>query len=134
MNNEHALALAQHSLEHAGMAPPEDAQVRAERFLREAADSRQVWGLSDGAGWASSGDEASPTVPLWSQHHEAEAALPNFPDFAVAALDLDTLVLDVLPALAQFGCWVGANLTPELGGLEFDPEEMRDALKDNRDG
>ncbi|MAA73217.1 MAG: hypothetical protein CMN28_00740 [Salinisphaeraceae bacterium] len=114
------------------MDDTENANTRAERFLREAADNQQVWGLTDGDGWAVCGDDDITTVVLWSQRPEAEAALPRFPGYATAAIEFVTLVEAILPALARHGVWVGANLTPELAGLDLDPEELRAALQDSR--
>lgn len=102
-----------------------DGPVRFRHFVKQVVDFEQAWGLwSDG--WALMADnEEKQVFPLWPAREYAELCrVGQWTEFAPKAIDLNTLVNDLLPSLANDGVLSGVFPTPEGKGVAIDANEL----------
>ena len=111
----------------------EDLDPELQRFLREAVEQGQVWGLQDDEGWAltASAERAGVMVlPLWSAPDGAEAAASGeWQIYSPTAIPLDELLEVWLPGLEGDQTLVGVNWDAGLDGVEIPPLELQADLE-----
>jgi Protein of unknown function (DUF2750) len=107
-----------------------DGPVRFRHFVKQVVDFEQAWGLwSDG--WAlMANNEERLVFPLWPAREYADLCrVGQWTDFAPKAVDLDTLVNELLPSLAKDGVRSGIFPTPEGKGVTVDANELATELR-----
>ena len=85
-----------------------DGPRRYEHFIKQVADSEQVWGLYRG-GWAlASTDEGLPVFPLWPAKEYAELCQQNdWVECEPLSIPLDELIEELFPDLENDGVLIG---------------------------
>jgi Protein of unknown function (DUF2750) len=102
-----------------------DGSVRFRHFVKQVVDFEQAWGLwSDG--WALMANNEGKTVfPIWPAREYAELCrVGQWAEFAPKAIELNTLVNELLPSLATDGVLSGVFPTPEGQGVTIDANEL----------
>lgn len=97
---------------------------------------RAAWGLRDGAGWATTADDAGQrSIPLWPARAIAEAAAKaDWADMTPTAIRLDDLLDHMLQELTDDGYDVSAFYVEGTGGVAVSAEDHRNHLLRERAG
>ncbi len=104
------------------------------RFIRRSLEAGSVWVIESGDAYfscvAHNGDQ--PIIPLWSDAAYARRALQASGEegWEVQALPLGRLLGETLGGLQHDDALVGPNYTADMAGLELDPREVFEALRD----
>ena len=109
---------------------PAKAEVRHQLFLSLMTKNQAAWGLKKGDGWTNYSNESDTVLPLWSELSEAEkCAELMFSGYSPECISLESLLNELLPALAKLGVWIGTNLSSDLTGIEVPADELAKRLK-----
>jgi len=105
-----------------------DSLARHERFVTEALESEQVWGLRSEAGWANSRSNSSPgrvVMPFWSQRAGAlRCACDGWEHYEPASVHLFEFMIAWLHGMEGAGELVGTNWNRQLIGHEIEPKAL----------
>ena len=95
------------------------------KFIQQAADTEQVWGLSEGDIWATSSSnefEDTEIILFWSDAEGAKAcAGDEWANYQPEALPVSEFLENWCVGMYDDELLVGANWTPALQGREVDP-------------
>jgi hypothetical protein len=108
---------------------PSAAEARYEAFVRNVAESGNLWALSNSEGWANWSDDEGSVFPVWDALEKAQACSEKtFPGYQPEQLSLDLFLDEILPMLREREIFVGVNLTAEMGGVSSSCEELERVL------
>ena len=95
------------------------------KFIQQAADTEQVWGLSDGDIWATSSSnefEDTEVILFWSDEAGAKAcASDEWANYKPESLPVAEFLENWCVGMYDDELLVGADWTTELQGKEVDP-------------
>ncbi|MFC1706491.1 DUF2750 domain-containing protein [Planctomycetota bacterium] len=118
----------------AGFRNTATCQENHERFVRRVVDDQTVWGLKGEGGWAccDSNDYEDVSVLLfWSDRAYAERARKaKFSEYEAGAISLFDFLFRWLPGMAGDDSLAGTNWTGDLVGLEYEPADLQQELKE----
>jgi hypothetical protein len=103
-------------------------QENYERFVERVKQSREVWGLHSGKGWAyrpSNDHEGRDVLVFWSDRaYAARHAKEDWSTYAPASIPLGCVSCSLAAGNAQDQVLVGPNWDAHLCGLEVEPLEV----------
>ncbi len=107
------------------------AAKRYDHFVRQVADTQEVWSLRSNSGWAMLGDsEERKYFPIWPHARYAEAfATDGFVDHQPALISLNDWLARWLPGLVSDGVSVSVFPVPPGRGVPVTPERLRADLE-----
>jgi hypothetical protein len=108
-------------------------EARYRHFIKQIVDAESAWGLWDD-GWALMQDESGVEIfPLWPAKEYAQAACVNqWSNYVPETIDLDDLVNDLLPKLAQKGMLPGIFPTTVDKATTPSIDELLRSIKEER--
>jgi len=107
---------------------------RYDHFVKQVADSDEVWGLYND-GWAlASTDDGAPTFPMWpAREYAAMCATKDWAAFQPKSIPLEQFIDEFLPDLETKGILPSVFYTPEGLGVNASTmqliEDLREELK-----
>jgi hypothetical protein len=107
------------------------------RFIAEAVEGEQVWGLATADGFlACESDESEDraVLPFWSDAEEAGAAQPEVESSEVDFVALFDFLFRWLPGMEDDDVLAGTNWTAALEGKEVEPLSLQDEILDAMSG
>lgn len=108
-----------------------DLQANKDRFVRAVRETREVWGLRSGSGWANcpSHKNDGDVLLFWSEAAYAKRlAVAEWSDYVPTSIDLASFVENWLPGMHKDQILVGVNFNADLAGLEIEPLELANDL------
>ena len=112
---------------------PVQSQKNYDRFIEQARQTREVWGLKSPDGWAycPSRDhgEDNDVLVFWSDRASAVAqAKEDWISHVPTAIPLETFISRWLQGMEEDGALVGPNWDADLFGLEVEPLDLEKSL------
>lgn len=91
---------------------------RYSHFIKQTADSKEVWGLYKD-GWAMAAtDDGEPVFPLWpAEEYAAMSARNEWAGYESSSIALEDLIGELLPMLERDGVLPGIFFTPAEKGV-----------------
>src|SRR6187401_2204321 len=108
-----------------------DGPARFKHFVKRVADSEEAWGLWND-GWALMHDDDGKEVfPLWPARESADVARTGeWSEYTPERIQLDDLLGELLPKLAERGVQPGVFPTPQGKGVTPTVAELAAALRE----
>jgi hypothetical protein len=108
-----------------------DGPTRYAHFVKQVADSEQVWGLRTEEGWVSVGDDdGNSMLPVWPHpDYAAACAVDEWDDAQPSAIDLDDWLDEWLVNLDDEGDQVAVFPTPQGRGVVVEPAQLRSDIE-----
>ena len=112
-----------------------DSIAAYDRFIQRVVENQSVWLLVDNqsdlpAACDSHRKANAYVVPVWSDRAYAVRAQPLFPsDTVIESVPLENFIERTIPFLFERGELLGPNWNSGLAGLEVDPTEVLEKLK-----
>ena len=106
-------------------------EKRYDYFIKQAAETEEVFGLADDEGWGLLGDDSDADIlPLFPAAEFAEAfrLAADFTEYRVEALDINELV-EWLEDMEKDGLLIAVFPNPELNGAVVEPKQLRADLQ-----
>ncbi|HSH92853.1 MAG TPA: DUF2750 domain-containing protein [Roseimicrobium sp.] len=111
---------------------PAASEEQYKRFIEQARETGQVWGLRSEEGWAcceSSEFENTEVLVFWSDKAQAQKNATNeWSKHQPEAIPMEEFLDNWLEGMDEDGALVGPNWDPGLCGLEVEPHEMAEKL------
>lgn len=101
------------------------AQKRYEHFVKQVADSEEVWGLYND-GWAiATSNEGKFVFPVWSSFEYAEmCATGDWTEYKPKMIELEEFTDELLPNLAEDDYSIGVAYLPKDEGVVIDAHHL----------
>ena len=108
-----------------------DGPTRYSYFVKQVADTEQVWGLREPDGWVSVSDDSEiPMLPVWPHRESAELLVNGtWASASPTPIDLYDWLEEWLPNLAADGDMVAVFPTPVGKGVVVDPAALKADLE-----
>jgi hypothetical protein len=108
------------------LPPPQ----RYDHFIKKVVGWRKAWGLHQD-GWAMlETADGEPVFPLWPEKEYAElCAAADWAGYEAREIELDELMTDLLPMLAERGVHPGVFFVPDQGSIDITIDQLQQDLQ-----